>query len=220
MEGDVGGFHARVEDMLRGWVVDAEIRRRISEPGLIRALTSGAFLPLASTGTSDSGVGDANVRADDELRIFGIELDAPGDERPIYGYLEGSDESCAVRSFGPIVLGLHASVRRRATFVLGDTRDSTLVSPVFAPVPLLSPRIDAVANTKKDLLQAQTLADACEGGYRYAEVQVHCGLSIHEITRVVYTGGVGPSERAEELLRKARLSPVVIAGDDPGPPGC
>lgn len=215
MGGDVRAFRAELEAKLRSWVSGAEVRRRIDEAGLVAVLRSGEFKPLAATETSGSGVTNPRTRANDEERIFGIEVSAPPDTRPVYCYLEGSDEAGAITSYGPILLAFHHTVRSRATFVLGDTRDATLMAAVFAPVPLLDPSIDAFSNAQKNLLDAQVLADACAGGYRYAEVQVHDGLSAADISRVVYTRGVAASPEAADPLRRAGLQPVCVSGDDP-----
>lgn len=216
MGADVEAFLAKLETKVRDWVSEAEVRRRIDEAGLIAVLQSGEFKPLAATGTSGSGVTTASTRAADEERIFGIDLNARPDERPIYCYLEGSDESGSVASYGSIIVGFRHRVKPRATFVLGDTRDATLMAPVFSPVPLLAPSIEAVSNTRKDLLRAATLADACANGYGYAEVQIHSGLSVEDIGRVVYTRGTKPSGRAQELLQDAGLRPISVPGDAPG----
>jgi hypothetical protein len=214
---DIAGFQAELLSRLKTWVCGAEIRLRIKESALIAVLYSGCFQPLAETGSSSSGVTDPNTRAEDECRIFGIEHDAPARERLIYGYLAGSNESGALsEQYGAIVVGFHDQVRAKATFVLGDTRDATLMAPVFAPVPLLVPSIDAFSNMKPELLSAQTLAEACADDYGYAEVQVHGGLAASDIARVVYTQGTRPSERAVELLARRGLQPVRVAGDDPG----
>lgn len=157
----------------------------MDEEHLIGVLESKRFKALAETGSSSSGQGDASVRAQDELRIFDIPLDAPAEDRLIYGYLEGSGEAGAATRYGAIVVGFHDCVREQATFVLGDGRDATLLSPVFAPVPLLDPSIDAFSNMKDGLLDASTLGEACADGYGYAEVQIHGGLSSKCIARVV-----------------------------------
>jgi hypothetical protein len=104
-----------------------------------------------------------------------------------------------------------------ATFVLGDTRDATLWVPVFGPVPLLTPSIDAFSNVKRGLLEAQSLADACADDYGYAEVQIHGGMSSSDIARVVYTRGTRPSSRAVELLAEHGLQPACVPAEDPGP---
>lgn len=215
---DVAGLHAELLGRLTAWVRDAEVRLRMEEPALIGVLDSGRFQSVAETRTTSSGVSDSETRADDEYRIFGIEHDAPASERLIYGYLEGSDESGALaRQYGAIVVGFHDRVRAKAMFVLGDTRDATLMAPVFAPVPLLDPSIDAFSNARRGLLSAQTLADACADDYGYAEVQIHGGLSAGDIARVVYTRGTEPSQRAVELMGRYGLRPVSVTGDDPGP---
>lgn len=105
MGGDVEAFLAKLEAKVRDWVSEGEVRRRIDDTDLIAVLQSGEFKPLTATGTSGSGVTTASTRADDEERIFGIDLNAPPDERPIYCYLEGSDESWSVASYGSIVVG-------------------------------------------------------------------------------------------------------------------
>jgi hypothetical protein len=215
---DVVGFEAELLSKLNAWVRGAEIRRRMEETALTAVLDSGRFQPLAQTGTSSSGITNPDMRADDEYRIFGIEHGAPASERLIYCYLEGSDEAGALaQQYGAIVVGFHDRLRANATFVLGDTRDATLMTPVFAPVPLLDPSIDAFSNSKRGLLSAQTMAETCADDYGYAEVQIHAGLLASDITRVVYTRGTQPSEHALELLGRYGLKPHCAAGDDPGP---
>ncbi len=216
---DVAGFQTELVTKLKAWVKSAEVRSRMNEPALIGILESQRFQVLAETGTSSSGVNNAHVRADDELDIFGIELDAPAEERPIYGYLEGSDESGDVSDYGTIVIGFDDCVRENATFVLGDTRDSNILGAVFAPVPLAAPAIEAFSNMRERLLEASTLADACHGNYRYAEVQIHGGLTSGAIARVVYTCGTRPSPRASQLLDEHDIEPELVDGEDPGPPG-
>jgi hypothetical protein len=215
---DVTGFLAELLSKLNVWIDGAEVRTRMDETGLIGVLESKPFQVLAQTGTSSSGVNKSYVRADDEFRIFGIDPNAPPDERPIYGYLEGSDESGAVAGYG-IVVGFHDCVRDKVTFVLGDTRDSNLMGAVFSPVPVLAPSIEAFSIMRDGLLDARTLADACHGEYGYAEVQIHGGLTSKAIARVVYTRGTEPSPRATELLREHRIELVRVAGDDPGSRG-
>jgi hypothetical protein len=212
----VAAFQTELAAKLDEWVMRAEVRKRLDEPGLIGVLESQRFRVLAETGTSSSGVTKPDVRADDELNIFGIELDAPPEERPTYGYLEGSDESGDVSDYGTIVIGLDDCVRESATFVLGDTRDSNIFGAVFAPVPLLAPSIEAFSNMRDGLLDARTLADACHGDYRYAEVQIHGGLTSKAIARVVYTRGTKPSPRASQLLAERQIERELVAGDDPG----
>jgi hypothetical protein len=214
---DVAGFQTELVATLEGWVMGAEVRMRLDESGLIGVLESQRFQVLAETGSSSSGVSKSDVRAEDELNIFGIELDAPPEERPTYGYLEGSDEAGDVSGYGTIVIGLHDCVRESGTFVLGDTRDSNIFGAVFAPVPLLAPSIAAFSNMRDGLLNARTLADACHGDYRYAEVQIHGGLSSRAIARVVYTRGTKPSPRAGQLLAEHQIEPELVVGDDPGP---
>jgi hypothetical protein len=213
---DVAVFQAEMLGRLGGWVQSARVRRRMDEPALIGVLKSGCFQPLAATGTSSSSITDAAKRADDELKIFGIELNAPPSDRPIYGYLEGSNESGALASqYGPIVVMLDEGVRARATFLLGDSHDANAGVTVCAPVPLLTPSIEAFSNFKRNLFEARTLAEACADGYGYAEVQIHGGLCANEIARIVYTRGTRPSAEAARFLEERWLIPEWTAGDDP-----
>lgn len=87
--------------------------------------------------------------------LFGIGYGADARRRPIYGYLQGSEED-ALYDFGPIVLHLSSSVAERTTVTIGDTlwQTDNGTLPCLAPTPLANPT-DAALHTDSDFAGAE-----------------------------------------------------------------
>ncbi len=203
---DVATYERLATQKIRGWSADAEVRLRITEEQFIAFLRSGSYQTLATTGTS-GGTTNLAIRRAVEDQIFGIPRSADAEARPIYGYLEGSDEQNALPQWGPVVLVVDHSVRERATFILGDSVDSTIQGrhPLLAPEPLQAPCLLA-ASSSQNVLQAATLADACSQHGRYAEVQIYRGLDRDDIARVICIAGWQPSAESARLLNAYGLA--------------
>ena len=141
------------------WIQGREVRARIKEPALIKFLRTDVYLSLTATGQS-GGAADIENRKRVEKAIFDIRLTADHSERPIYGYLEGSDEAGCLRGYGLIVLRLR-DVTECSTFTLGDSNDATVTAefPRLAPAPLTSPSILAaspkVSSKQNNILDRQ-----------------------------------------------------------------
>ena len=199
---DVDAYLERSERNIRCWVEDAAIRIRLGPDSLASFLRTGRYEVMATTGASGGDLKAVETRHAVEQQIFGIALDAPASSRPISGYLRGSDETGAVRKYGPIVLELGEHMRSRAWLLLGDLVDTPQLGggQVLAPRPLLEPTIEA-ASGRYDVASATALADAC-GPHRYAEVLIFDGLCSTDVVSVAYAEG-GPSDELSDLVADA-----------------
>jgi hypothetical protein len=189
----------RIADWLRG----REVRVRIKEPQLTEFLRTGVYLSLTASGQS-GGAASIENRKRVEKAIFDIPQDAGYTERPVYAYLEGSDEAGAVRKYGTIVLRLR-DLTDCSTFTLGDSNDATLTArfPRLAPIPLTSPSLLAASSKtpskRNNILIADSVAEACEQCSGYVELQIHDELDRRNLVEIVYLDGGQPSQEVLEL---------------------
>jgi hypothetical protein len=135
-----------------------------------------------------------------EHTVLGVPPACAPADRPIYGYLSGSDEAGQIQQYGEVVLRLKAYVRRRATFVMGDSLDHALHhfnEPAFVPQPVVDAQ--PLALMPYDVLGASSLGDACPP-HRYAEAQIYGGLTPSDVSQAVYTLGTAPTPSAVAWL--------------------
>lgn len=193
----------QAEMNMRGWVEGAAIRIRVREPDLLGFLHDGQYKVMEATGVSGGGLNDIKRRREVECEVLGIPPDAPASDRPVSGYLVGSDEAGKVATYGPVVLELDHSVRARALYLLGDLIDTATLTGgwMFLPQPVTQPSMDA-GSSRWDIAGAATLADAC-GPHRYAEALVFGGVSPSDVTRITYTRGEQPSAKMRALAQAA-----------------
>jgi hypothetical protein len=199
----VARYVERVELKMRDWVEDTAIRIRVREPGLLGFLQDGHYKVMEATGVSGGGLKDIKSRRKVECEVLGMPEDAPASDRPVSGYLVGSDETGAIATYGPVVLELDHSVRARALYLLGDLIDTAALTGgrTFLPQPVTRPSMDA-GSGKWDLAGAATLADAC-GLHRYAEALVFGGVSPRDVTSITYTRGEQPSAEVRAFEQAA-----------------
>ena len=212
---NIDDYVQQAESNIREWVDGAAIRIRIREEPLLSFLQAGRYQVMAVSGTSGGDLKTVDTRLAVEEQILGIPRTAPASARPISGYLEGSDESGAITTYGPIVMEVGGHVRPRAWFLLGDLVDTPRLSGghTIAPRPLLDPSIEA-ANGRRDIASAPTLADAC-WPHGYAEVLIFGGLATADISTVTYIQGLDPSDEVRPLIASAGWTLAQTAGDGP-----
>jgi hypothetical protein len=168
-------------------------------------------VPMALSG----GAKHRGVRIMLEHTVLGVPPSARARDRPVYGYLSGSDEAGQVQHYGEVVLRLETATRKRATFMLGDSLDHALQhfqEPAFAPCPLTRPTLLAVL--PHDALQAGSLGEASPP-YGYAEAQIYGGIRTEDVEEAVYTLGTGPSPSALALLGRSGVQWSATAGVGP-----
>jgi hypothetical protein len=205
-------YRAAIENRLEAWVAEKEIRTRVRIEVLPLVLADGRLKTQFETGTS-GGAYSPPHRLQTEEALFGIPVTAGADERPIYGYLEGSNPAALVQ-YGPVVIRLRSDVRERTTFTMADSLDHTGAGThtYLGPSPLSAPRVDAL-HTEYDLLSAPSMAHAT--GYGYVECQIHGGVTLADIAGIAFTQGVVPDEEVERRLVDADLEWVTGEGDEP-----
>jgi hypothetical protein len=165
--------------------------------------------------SNSGGLFNRGVRTLLEHTVLGIPPDARPEDRPVYGYLEGSNEAGLVQQYGPFVLVLRGSVRHRATVTVGDSLDLVsapfLNDPSFIPSPLDAPAITAVplrtgtphGSAPLDPL-GWSLGQASVHGY--AEVQIYGGLALSDVEQVVGTLGHQPSPQGVAKLNATGIN--------------
>jgi len=199
----VDEYVEQAERNIRGWIAGAGIRIRIKEPGLEGFLRCGFYKVMSEARASGGDLQSVARRREVERSILGIPVDAAPDSRPVSAYLEGSDETGAITTYGDIVLHLVDDVRLRSWFLLGDLVDTPTLGAgeVICPRPLEEPTIEA-ASGWRDVASAKSMADVCLP-HRYAEVLVFDGLSVADVATVTYPEALSPSEVARKLIRGA-----------------
>jgi hypothetical protein len=184
-----------------------EVRKRCTPEGLAGILRDQRVRTVFETGTT-RGVSNLEYRRQTESALFGIGYGADARRRPIYGYLQGSEED-ALYDFGPVVLHLSSSVAERTTVTIGDTlwQTDNGTLPCLAPTPLADPT-DAALHTDSDFAGATTIAETTPAGY--SEAQIHGGVELADIESVTFLFGIAiPGEIVRALERVGIASRVV-----------
>jgi len=190
----VAEYRRRLLLRLRELCESSELRVRLRRDHLPVVISDQRLRNQFETGHS-AGYFHPQARAELEHRVLGVPLAAAPAERPIYGYLSGSDETHALPSYGSVIATLRPSLRQRATFTLGDSLDQTAHAriPAFAPTPLAAPELLSV-DARIDLLGASDFASASASSHRYAEAQIYGGVALEDVSTLEFTAGLGPSE--------------------------
>ena len=198
-------------------VENAQVRVRAPVASVTEIVRSGRLLTQFETGTT-GGLLDQSARRSVEAGLFATPLEAGGAQRPIYGYLSGTQEVTTAQ-YGDVVLELKPAVRARTTFTFGDSLDETArgMRPDVAGEPLTRPTALA-AQVGTDPLELGSLADVRAGAAPrrvYTEAQIHGGVTLADIKEVVFTNGVIPSADVRAALEAAGISWRMVAGPTP-----
>jgi uncharacterized protein DUF4157/uncharacterized protein DUF3626 len=214
---DLPEYLAQADVRVAQLVENAQVRVRAPLASVTEIVRSGRLLTQFETGTT-GGLLDLSARRSVEAGLFGTPLEAGGAQRPIYGYLSGTQELTTAQ-YGDVVLELKPAVRARTTFTFGDSLDETArgMQPNVAGEPLTRPTALA-AQTGTDPLQLGSLADVRAGAAPrrvYTEAQVHGGVTLGDIQEVVFTNGVIPSADVRAALEAAGIRWRMVAGPTP-----
>lgn len=170
---------------------------RVKESSLSAILDSGGFRNVEDTGQSGSLGGKTSAyrtrRKRAEAMLFGIAENAPGSDRPIYGYvpagIEKPEEHGFLAQYGDIQVVLKPAMRDRTTVTVGDSIDmDALPSPIDAPT---WESFNGAAHMTSGLhLDPTSIYDV--------EAQIHGGVSLADIDEVAFNGPV-PAALAKRL---------------------
>jgi hypothetical protein len=192
-------FNTYAAGWLQAQVGGCEVRLRMRIAHFESFLASGQYLTQFALPYS-GGLKHRGIRMMLEHTVLGVSPSCRPLDRPIYGYLSGSDETGQVQQYGEIVLRLAPHLRNRATFVMGDSLDHSIHhfrDPPFVPQPIVHPT--TLAFQPIDMTTAASLGDAAPP-YGYAEAQLHGGLTPEDVSEAVYTLGTAPTPATEDLL--------------------
>jgi len=189
-------------------LADAKIVVRVDSELLPSILADGRVKSQFETGTSHAYIGDYRAKA--EADVFDYQPDLPASERPVYGYLDGSEGARSVQHFGDAKLILADRVRPRTTVIAVDSLSSHTLwnDDKLGFRPLAVPElIDAASHRSllRPLPAGRTIREVAQADPRpfvdgYAEAHVHGGLDASLIDAVAFDRpGRVPAETIELL---------------------
>lgn len=194
-------------------LLDKRMQVRMRHDGLEGFMTDGFYRNSFDGGTS-AGVRSLELRVEVEATVLGLRQSAAASERPIYGYLQGTDEAHnALNAYGSVLLVLAEELIDRATIVFGDSIGSTFQggNATFAPTPVGDPTL-LCTFASADLYSVNNLAEAVDPGYPYAELQIYGGLRPRDISFVTFCGNRAPDQTTMMNLEREEIRYDVIEG--------
>jgi 8-oxo-dGTP pyrophosphatase MutT (NUDIX family) len=179
---------------------EKKVAVRVKPAGLEGILRDGRMKQVTETKQS-GGLGGASAsyrakRHRSEAVLFGIPEDAPGSDRPIYGYVavDGihpatSRDSNRLDDYGDIQVILKDSVRPRTTASVGDSMDDAVI-----PSPIDDPSWESFNGhahlyghgKQPEGADPYRMDYAAHRSILYPEAQVHGGVSLDDIEEVVF----------------------------------
>lgn len=195
-------FKAEMESRLRKAFTDGPIGIRVNDDILRQMFTDGRYKTQFEVGYSMGGY-DPEYRRNLEEQLFGTPRNEDMSKRPIYGFVgsggklaAGLLEDDALSNYGNVSVILKDKLRRRSTAMVGDSIDEKFWGQ---PSPLLDP--DWRSYGMGDKYAAPNLRkfdrDYSSAAWRrdfYLEVQIHGGVSVFDVERIVF-----PDDPPEDL---------------------
>lgn len=203
----VGGVQEKGAKILRNLLDKGQVRIRVPDGAAVGILESGRIKSQFETGISGGKLNE-NTRGKAEETFFGYDKRMSGKDRPIYGYIDASDVEVRgstkwVSQYGSIEFVLKDSVRARTSFTVGDSLDLTKGKPTVIPQPVTNPSIRAMDLKKTSPIADRGYSDRDIKGTPYIEAQVHGGVRVADIERVIIAGP--PSLRSGSLEARVVL---------------
>jgi hypothetical protein len=184
-------------------VAKANVAVAVEGMDLISVLNDGRIKNQFETMKS-RGAYDPENRIKNELIVSGTPIDTPAQKRSIFGYLFTSDQASTrsedsrsdgnilhlgnryTDSYGKFKVVLKPSIKERTTFTVGDSLERGSQNS-----QILSQNLDRQAMKEAGLVTGADIAlnqtPATLLG-TYLEAQIHGGISLSDIERIVYTG--------------------------------
>ena len=195
------GAQAYIEDHLK----DSDIVINVRPAAMEQILKDGEIKNQHETGKSSSLIFDPAHRATEEEKGFGIKPGSSPDKYPIYGgiYKEGYNNN--LMEYGTTRIYLKPEIGTRSTFTVGDS-----LGPMGAgnqvPSPLTRPGKSSWGGYSYYMWKNNK--QGLKGAPSYLEVQIHGGVKLSDIAKVLISKDVAQStqRRLEKALSKARIS--------------
>jgi hypothetical protein len=186
-------IRSTIERNLRDLLADKPISIRGGEATVDKIIADGRFKSQFETGTS-GGYFEPNIRLEVEEEN-GVPWETSKELRPIYGFIKtGTSYDNSSDQYGRVEYILKKSVRERTSFVIGDTindQGDVVASPVDDPSIL----------SIQSRYQLRRVYDRNYDGLRtYVEAQVHFGVKLSDVERVVYHGPAGLYSKTDDCI--------------------
>ena len=194
----------------------SDLSTQVDDYTLQLILADGRFKTQFETGTS-MGLLSTEARSNAEDFMFGLSRGIAARERPFYGHMYDPEIGSIgdALSYGDVQVVFKASTRQRATITGTDSLEigEADYAPSVKPSPLTNPSVRSVRvmdapdtpYLNSDPLAAQRLNEI---EISYTEAQIHGGVSVQDIDRVVFTGS-GPSPELRKQLEDAGIPWIV-----------
>jgi hypothetical protein len=169
------------------WRAEGRPTIAVHEDSAQRILNEGRVKSQFETGQSN-GMFAPKERAAAEVEMFNHSPDLPPNRRTVYGFvaMPGLESQRSVDQYGPVRLVLKDDVKARTTMTVGDS-----LSTHAMPIPMIgkvtaAQKYDAAAIQDGGYLRYQAGAFTHErfSRARYAEAQIHGGVSVKDIAEV------------------------------------
>jgi hypothetical protein len=222
-----------VRQWLASRVGGAEIRVRMKPTGFENFVIDGQYKTQFEGPGISGGATHRGIRMIFEQAVLGVPSSCRAVDRPVYGYLSGSDEgSLSLQQYGPVVLHLRPQVALRSTFTGADSLDfavhTALTDPCFIPASMMRAEGTAIpahdtyiaSHAPPQFAQRDVDPLVCAGfgdltSYGYAEAQVHGGLRLADVAAITLTLNAPISLQAAQRLADTGVHWRMTAGDRP-----
>lgn len=185
-----------LEEALAEFAAKAEVGIVMSRANASKVANGGRY--EAFTERRDSSThADMNIRREVESDYFGIGMDTPDSERPVYGFLstDGTHPRGA-EAYGDYTVWLKPDVKARTTFTFGDTGGGTQSIPSRVSKPGLESVLPAMSGNTvrngmargaslKEAAAAEVASALSQSWYAEAQVHVSGGLGADSVDRIV-----------------------------------
>ena len=222
-EGAVRNANEVIEEIVRTTdMTSAEIKAKIAERldedlaqpiairrglrGALNISEEGRFKTQFETGTS-GGYFDPIFREIAEENGLGVSSKVPHNVRPIYGYFSAGNPD--ITDYGAVEFILKDSVRTRTTYTIGDSLEG--FSGQYQIGGKRSADVAAWDDNIHSYMENGVRASLTYKGPPYVEAQIHGGLSLKDVAKVViHTGGRHGPGRYDPVRDALKLKGVTV----------
>jgi len=193
----------KIDTNLKKWTDKTSTFIRVPNKVLPKILEDGRFKSQFESETSEGSYAP-DYRATLENNLFSYPKNLDPKKRPIYGYVT-TDKTGeppkkanhdAVVAYGRVRIKLKDNTKDRTTITFADSFSS---SASFTPTPLKKPTHESHPFYDKRLVKK---ALSNHPGYGYAEIQVHDGVALDDISEVFFPKGMEIAEKTKKLLKE------------------
>ena len=201
---------AELSKRAKKWADDATPFVRVKKGTLTKILKDGRFKSQFET-ESSGGTYSPRIRADYETKAFKYNENLNPKDRPIYGYASPTKEGVygidqrtkkafdPVSMYGRIRIRLKDRARNRSTITFDDSLGSI---DYLLPSPMNNASQKSLFLTKDISGMMDSLETQDVDNSRYAEIQVHGGVTTDDISKVFFPADFDVTPELKEQLKE------------------